>query len=158
MSEASCSGVSLTPLAFWAGEPTQAKFRPLMREVPPRRLIFSIIKTLAPLSAAESAAIVPAIPLPTTITSKLSSNLGLAASAAATGAEPITAAASRDPWRNERRFRADVVIFFLLLWVEVVYDCYFLKINFQRRQKIFEKFTKTLQLFFREVFDVITNT
>ena len=71
--------------------------------------------------------------------------------------EPITAATSRDPWRNERRFKADGVIFFLLLWFEVVYDCYFLKINFQRRQKKIEKITKTLQVLFRKVFDVITD-
>ena len=54
-------------------------------------------------------------------------------------------------------FKADVVIFFLLLWFEVVYDCYFLKINFQRRQKKIEKITKTLQVLFRKVFDVITD-
>lgn len=62
--------------SFCCGQPVAVMMPPLMAELPPANVIFSSTMTLAPAFLASIAAARPAKPVPTTITSTVSSHFG----------------------------------------------------------------------------------
>ena len=100
---------SWTPSSFCAGVLQAAKVPPLITDEPPKAAIFSSSRTLAPVSAAVMAAVRPARPLPTTMTSTVSSHLMpsrafFGAAACASGVPSMTPAARPFPRKLRRSF------------------------------------------------------